>query len=859
MSRWYLSGLALIAVFALSLADDSTNTKPKAKVLLAKAPAKTERLDPKGVDFFEKNIRPVLVQQCYKCHSATAKEPKGGLRLDTRDGLRKGGESGLAVVPGQLDDSLLISAIRQDGDAPAMPPNDRLPDNVIEAFEKWVLMGAPDPRGVKPPGTKKGSELAEARKFWAFRPPRRVPPAEVKLSAWPRTDIDRYLLAAMETEGLHPVADADRYTLLRRATFDLTGLPPTPEEMAAFVSDKSADAFAKVVDRLLASAAFGERWGRHWLDIARYGESTGKERNVAFPMAWRYRDYVIDSFNADKPYHQFLREQIAGDLLQATSTARQNEYLTATGFLALGTKSLNERNREQFLMDVADEQMDVVTRAVLGVTVTCARCHDHKFDPFSQADYYALAGIFRSTETLSGVKQGNNKTGYTGDLLALAASAKESALSDTERDELRRLEAEVKELKAQAAQKAAAAAKPAEPAAPPAKTPAPSTAKAKKKKKDRPPQKPGAAEARRIAELQDRIDTLRAKATGTPDMVMAVRDNPVPINCAILARGEINERGAEVPRGFPAVLSTAASPKVNPKASGRLELAHWVAQSANPLTARVMANRIWAHLFGTGIVATLDNFGELGDRPSHPELLDYLALRFVEHGWSVKKLIREIVLSRAYQLASTHDDSNYSTDPENRLLWRMTRRRLEAECIRDAMLAASGQLDPARPSGSPTKEISGEIGRNANTAALRRDVHCRSVYLPMVRGLVPELLAIFDMADPNLVVGQREVTTVATQALYLMNSPFVAGQAEAMAARLLARSELDEARRVDLAYRLALGRPANATECQRAQSYIRTITAALENAGVPQGDQTRRAWASLCQALFGSGEFRYAY
>jgi hypothetical protein len=817
----------------------------------------------KGIEFFEQKIRPVLVANCYQCHSATSKELKGELRLDTREGIRKGGEQGKAVVPGKVADSLIISALKHE-DGLEMPPKQKLSDEIVADFTKWIEMGAPDPR--RPNTSTVGSKIniVEARQWWSFQPPKSSPVPAVKNAAWPKSDIDRYLLAALEARGLSPVGDADRRTLIRRAYFDLAGLPPTPEEVEAFVADTDAKAFEKVIDRLLAVPQFGERWGRHWLDVARYGESTSKERNIPYPYAWRYRDYVYDSFASDKPYDQFVREQIAGDLLPAKSDAQRNEQLVATGFLTLGPKSLNNRNNEQYLMDQADEQLDVATRGVMALSVACARCHDHKFDPIPTTDYYAMAGIFRSTETLSGVKRGNNRTGYAGDYghlidIAKSDAAKKDAAKDepslADRRKLAELKRELEQAQSDL-QKARQVARQRLAAAGEGDSPAKGKNKNKAKNKAKANQKQLAAafrrEQARVDELSAQIAALEGNAAGesaSGEPVMAVRDSKSPANVQVNIRGEVNDLGPEVPRGYVRVLTYPQSPDIVPAQSGRLQLAMWMTSKHNPLTARAMANRVWYHLFGRGIVETVDNFGALGERPTNPELLDYLAIRFVANDWSVKKLIREIMLTRAYQMASDHSDANYAADPDNKLVWRMNRRRLEAEVIRDSLLAVSGQLDLARPVGSLTQTITGgEIGRQAKTAALKEPVKYRSAYLPMVRGLVPEFLNLFDVADSELVVGQRDVTTVAPQALYLMNNPLVAEQAKATADRLLAKSDLaDSAARADYAFRLVLCRPASADERAATLAYVQDC-----------GDSAS-AWASVCQTLFASAEFRYSY
>jgi hypothetical protein len=805
------------------------------------AAAAEPKLTAKGIEFFEAKIRPVLLSRCYSCHSANSKEVKGGLLLDTREGIRKGGESGAAVVPGDPAESLLIQAIKHE--TYEMPPGDKLADNVIHDFEKWVEMGAPDPRAKS--DAKKKPSLADSRKFWSFQPVKKQTPPKIRNTSWPRTDIDRFVLAKMEDKQLTPVADADRFTLLRRLSFDLIGLPPTPEELEKFAADQSSSAVANAVDRLLGSPQFGERWGRHWLDAARYGESTGKERNLPYPYAWRYRDYVIDSFNADKPYNRFILEQLAGDQLNFKTPAEHNTNLIATGFLALGTKSLNEKKKEQFRADVADEQIDVVTRVMLGVTVACARCHDHKFDPFPQTDYYGLAGVFRSTQVLAGVEQGNNKQGYKGEyayLMPENAPKGPVKLTSEEQDKFKQLQVEFLEAKTKLAG-------------------AELRMKSPGAKKDPDKLKKGIQRGKeRLKTLANEIAELEHKTPITDRPVMAVKDVRSPHDVAVNIRGEIDQLGPVVPRGIPVVLATGRSPKLDTQQSGRLQLASWIASKDNPLTSRVMANRIWSHLIGRGIVESVDNFGTLGDDPSHPELLDYLAHSFVEHGWSVKKLIREIVLSRTYQLSSQHSANNYGVDGDNRYLWRMTRRRLEAESIRDSILAVSGKLNLQRPEGSPVEKLEGMAAKGAKGGLkVNSDSTHRSVYLPLIRGMVPEALNVFDVADPSLSVGQRDVTTVATQALFLMNSPFVIENCQATAKRLLADGSMDERHRLTKLFELCLSRPPTSDELTHAHRYLKQFESLTAGKVSSPAEGRTAAWASLAQSLMATGEFRYVY
>jgi hypothetical protein len=774
---------------------------------------------PEQTAFFEKHIRPVLVKECYSCHATTAKKIRGGLTLDSRAGLRKGGDHGPAIVPGDAGASRLLQALRQVQGDLKMPPRKRLPDEVIADFEKWIAMGAPDPRdGPARVARKQEIDIAKGRRFWSFQPPRKAAPPAVKDTAWPRGDLDRFLLAELESRDLRPVADADPRTLLRRLYFDLIGLPPSPEDVDAFVkahADNPQRAVAAAADRLLASPRFGERWGRHWLDVARYGESSGRSTNFAYPHAWRYREYVIAAFNADRPYDQFIREQLAGDLLPAKDDREKAELLVATGFLAIGPKAHDERRRQLFLMDVADEQIDATFQVFQGLTVACARCHDHKFDPIPQRDYYALAGIFRSTETCYGTAR-VFLNAHPSPLVSLppaeGVTQPLEPLTEERRDAIHK---QIQDVREQAKQVTGQN-----------------------------------AFLRRIF-LRDRITNLQGQlaqyeADGTPKaLAMGVREGRLAGDSRLYVRGELDQPGETVPRGFPQVLA-AEQPDIR-EGSGRRELARWIASKDNPLTARVMVNRVWLHLIGRGLVPTPNNFGASGLPPSHPALLDYLAVSFVEKGWSVKKLIRAIVLSRAYQLSAQQDARSFEADPDNVLVWRMPKHRLEAEALRDAMLAVSGRLDLTPPKGSVTaRGGEGNVGfrfRGAPDPAAT-DTH-RSVYLPIIRDRVSEALTVFDFPDPSLIIGERATTTIPAQALYLLNNPFVMRQAEAFADRLLA-SEGDDAARVTRAFQLCYARRPSETEVESALQF-------LEEYG--QSHPRRATWAALGQALFASAEF----
>ena len=837
--------------------------------------------DDAAVEFFEKKVRPILAGHCNTCHSADTNS-KGGLRVDDRNGLLAGGATGPAVVPGKPGESLLLRRVTHKDVKRRMPlEGSPLSDEQVADLTKWIADGAAWP-AVRLPlslGKPKARYEKLKKEHWAWQPRADRKAPAVRDADWPRDDIDRFLLAKLEEQGLRPVGDADRVALIRRVTFDLTGLPPTPGEIDAFLADPSPKAFDRVVDRLLASKAFGERWGRHWLDVARYGESTGPSRNIPYPHAWRYRDYVLDSVNADKPYDRFLTEQIAGDLLPAASAGERDERLTATGFLALGVKDVNQRFKVRFVMDNVDEQIDVVTRSVLALTVSCARCHDHKFDPIPTTDYYALAGIFTSTDNCAGVR---NKMGGGGldyydpsMLLRLTADAPAPPAGEAET-----LKAQV--VKAKAEWDAIRG-----------------TPEGLARGPDGlPKQRPFRLKYEKLqAELLALTDpAARGHAVHGARDARAVGDTEVRV------RGEAEKLGPVVPRGFLTAFAVPGAPTVNPAQSGRLELAAWLTSPENPLTARVMANRVWKHLFGAGLVTTVDNFGVTGAAPSHPELLDHLANRFIRDGWSVKKLVRALVLTRAYQLGSDVPAAHRAADPANRLVWRHTPRRLDAEEVRDATLAAAGTLSRDRPAASPAKQLkmvemrdNGPEARVINESADKSA--SRGVYLPLLRGVAPRSLEVFDPVDQTLVTGSRDATTVPGQALFLLNSSFVRGQSLALAQRILARTEDDDPKRVEAAYRLALGRTPTAAEVDRVRTFLAEYEAAyreqvvsaplskprtarpgepkaatappanpdeIDQTGEPVAEDEVRpkdartaSWMSFAQALFGSAEFRY--
>jgi mono/diheme cytochrome c family protein len=798
--------------------------------------------DEKAVAFFEKKVRPILVNHCSTCHSADTK-PSGGLRVDDRNGLLSGGNTGPAVVPGKPGESLLLRRVTQANEKRRMPREGKpLSREQIADLRKWIRDGAAWPAVALPSSLGKPRPQYERlkREHWAWQPLSDPKVPKVRNTSWPRSAIDQFLLARLEAQGLTPTADADRAALLRRVTFDLTGLPPTPAELDGFLRDNSADAFTRVVDRLLASAHFGERWGRHWLDVARYAESTGPSRNLPYPHAWRYRDYVIDAVNADVPFDRFLREQIAGDLLPAPSGPERDRLLAATGFLALGVKDVNQRFKVRFIMDNVDEQIDVVSRGVLALTVSCARCHDHKFDPIPTTDYYALAGIFTSTDNCAGLrnKMGGGGLDYYNPAMLVRLTA---TVPPPPAEQVRKMQEEVAKAKAEW-----------------------DAIRGTPK---------GLARGTNGQPFQRRFrlkyERLRGELAALNDpaargyAIHGVREAQKIGDTAIRIRGVAERLGPAVPRGFLSAFQVPGAPRVNPKQSGRRELAEWLASPKNPLTARVFVNRAWHHLFGQGIVATVDNFGVTGAAPSHPELLDHLASRFIRDGWSVKKLVRAVVLSRAYQLASDAPARQRAIDPGNRLVRRHSPRRLDAEELRDALLACAGRLDPRRPAGSATMTLRVVEMRDTGPEARKLHEHAdrstyRSVYLPLLRGLTPHTLEAFDPVEQTLVTGRRDATTVPGQALYLLNSPFVRRQSLALAEALLQPKDATDAARIEQAYRLTLARSPNRREVERAQTFLAEYAAEYRKQDVQQPQAARSAaWQAFVQALFASAEFRY--
>jgi len=663
---------------------------------------------------------------------------------------------------------------------------------------------------------------------WAYLPIRALDLPTVHDKAWSRNTIDHFVLARLEAHDLRPAPDADPEVLVRRVTYALTGLPPTPEEIDNFTTDPSQIAYRQLVDRLLESPRFGERWGRHWLDVVRFGESNTL-RGTVFGQAWRYRDYVIDALNSDLPFNRFVIEQVAGDLLPADSWQERRRQMTATTMLALGNTNFENQDKDQLRMDVVDEQLEVMGRAFLAQTISCARCHDHKFDPIPTRDYYALAGIFRNTKTL---EHGNVSRWL--DLPLPSDPATESRISahTQQVDQLQQ--------RMEAVNKLLAAADQAQPANRPESSPIEPVADATAAEAPEGNGEQDDSAALRV-ELEALATELKELQDSAPprDLVMTVAEENEISNTRIHIRGSAHDLGAEVPRGVLQVAHVGPQIDFTDHESGRRQLGEWLASDSNPLTARVIVNRLWHWLYGVGLVRTTDNFGVVGELPSHPELLDHLALRFQRDDWSVKSMIRQMMVSRTYQMSS--DASPAAVDEENRLLWRMNRHRLEAECIRDTMLMVSGQLQLEMH--GPTFAADCKEDYDFHYDGLRR-----SVYAPVFRNALLEVFEVFDFADPSIVVGRRSVSTVPTQALFMMNNPFVVAQSRRAAERLWHElPAADDEQRIERAYRLTLGRRPSAAELQLSLDFV----------GRADESTRRDVWGELYQALFATLDFRF--
>ena len=826
-----------------------------------------------GVAFFERRIRPVLVDRCYSCHSAEAASKKtlrGGLLLDTREAIRKGGDSGPAVVPGKPADSLLVAAIRHE--SIEMPPGGKLTDDVIADFVRWVQIGAPDPRGGpatadsasrQPPDDLSDSVAGNASRLWAYQAPKLPQHPEVADTTWPCGDIDRLVLATLEANELRPAPQADKRTLIRRATYDLLGLPPTVDEIEAFLADDEPNAFARVVDRLLKSSDFGIRWARHWLDNVRYAQddpTCAANNNGTFSIG-PYRDWVVKSFNSDLPYDQFVQLQVAGDLIPLADPQRINtDGLTATGIWGLA-HLVEGNDKEKVVADFVDEQLDVLGRTFLGLTVSCARCHDHKFDPIAQSDYYALAGIFYSSHIFT-FKGDSARRRERVQLRAVHTKTEEAQIRPDEQ-QLAKLEAEIAAIEEKYENALELMQVRLELTAQRLLEPKTSNEKARVEKRIREltrkesdlvadQKKRGwdedPAELRQHAKFVVERDELR-KTLGRFPLRMVMREGPVPGtrhkevgDMSLFVRGNHLSPGDSVPRAVPRVFAINGQ-KLSITGSGRLELARWLTRSDHPLTARVMANRIWQHLFGRGIVATPANFGRLGQPPTHPELLDYLAVRLTNSGWSVKSLIREIMMSRAYQQASVTTPENLSGDPANRWFGRMNRKRLDAESLMDT-LAWHGDRIKRSPRDAPGWKLV---------------LSGRTVFGEFSRDKPPTILDLFDGASPDLLVPERPDSTSAPQALFMLNNDAVLSTAATLARQAITESD-DERERVAFLYRRLFGRPAVAEEENVAAQIIRQaseIRQQLVAAGEGNVDEETGPWEDLCVALICSNEFLY--
>lgn len=1046
--------------------------------------------DSAALEFFERKVRPLLIAKCQDCHSADSAESE--LRVDSLSALLKGGTRGPAIVPGKPAESLMLSAMKH-GETLKMPPKEKPSREEIAIITQWIEAGAqwpdsgPVAKSVGGAVAKEPEITAEQQDFWAFQPARRTPTPAVTQPDWIRSSLDAFILHKLEAAGLSPAPQADKRTLLRRVTFDLIGLPPTPDEVDAFLADDSADAFEKVVDRLLASPHYGERYGRHWLDVARYADSNGLDENLAHAHAYRYRDYVVRSFNRDLPFDDFLTEQLAGDLLPHGDDAEAvTEGLAATGFLVLGAKMLAEDDPVKMQMDIIDEQIDTVGKAFLGLTLGCARCHDHKFDPVSAADYYGLAGIFKSTRTMENfgvVAKWQERPLATP--AQLAERQRRQTLVDAKQTEIQRqvdqenqrlltderrklgeyllaatlqqwredLKSSTSSLGQQAAAEmpglqileaedyargnvlrdttsygigigvlvnrgetpnfveydvevaragwyqlevryAAAGSRPCtltingtvretnlaggvtggwqpdsqkwevvgffelragqnlirleQPQFFPhidklLIAPAPEELAALVIPKDGPtvacwpelvqtirdliahPEKdpdavfkawrellaqprmeslktlpllaldyqdrakqildrpadadlpPSEAALRKLLQdpkgafatpatiethyapavasnlqqLRAEKENLQALVPQFPD-VMAVSDQQVE-NVPVHYRGSHLTLGPVVPRRYLRILDDGSSPPPSPSGSGRLELAQWLTSDRQPLTARVIVNRVWQWHFGFGLVRSSDNFGMLGELPSHPELLDHIALDFVEQGWSLKRLHREILRSATYQMGTQTSERALLVDPENRLRWKYARRRLEAEAIRDAVLAVSGQLDGTMTGSLLPTANRAYVTSTANVNPAIYQSTRRSLYLPVVRSALYEVFQAFDFADPSVLSGERQSTTVAPQALFMMNSQLVAEQTLNLADRLLSEPTFDDAGRIRALYRTAYARDPDARETDRAIAFVTAYARKSSDDQAPEA--RRRGWQSLCRAVLGANEF----
>jgi hypothetical protein len=805
--------------------------------------------DASSESFFELKVRPVLAGTCVKCHGA--KKASGGLRLDSREGMLTGGETGPAVMPGDPQGSLLIAAVSHADEALKMPPAKPLPQAARDDLAAWVAAGAPWPKTA-------AARPIEGQAHWAFEPLRTINPPEDPLG-WAAHPIDQWIAAGHRAKGLHPVMRADRRTLIRRAYFDLIGLPPEPDRVEAFVADKRPDAFARLVDELLASPGYGERWGRYWLDLARYADTAGDNSDYPIREAYRYRDYVIDAFNADIPYDRFLHEQLAGDILAAAGPP--DDYarrVIATGFIAqakrFGTLKLED------IHQIIEDTLNTTGQVVLGLSLRCARCHDHKFDPITARDYYALYGFFAGTKYPFAGSEEDKRPSEFAPLVPPDRAKEYEATYNEALGKYKAVLAEAEAGTGPLAQRARDAGLVAAEAEFLAGVAGPGDrAAAAAALEDA---KVALARAERVRDGQFKV--LRAgikRITDDGPMAMApqayaVRDG-APTDVKLQIGGEPRRLGDVVPRGVPKVLEPDGTIDLPPSGSGRLALARWLTEGPpRDLVARVMVNRIWQHHFGKPIVPTPSDFGLRGTAPTHPELLDWLAADFLASGWSIKAMHRRIMLSETYQLASEHDSASAAVDTGNVLCWRFDRRPLDAEALRDSMLALGGNLKRDRPGAHPFPDVNTwKYTAHFQFKALYASEH-RSVYL-MVQRLHPHpYLALFNGPDTSVTTAVRDSSTVALQALYLLNNPFVHDQSQRFAGQLLL-AEPDPSARLRLAYLRAFCRAPTEAEATRARAFLAEYERRLAAESVPADRRSSESWAGLARALLASNEFLY--
>ncbi|MGV3774045.1 MAG: DUF1553 domain-containing protein [Verrucomicrobiales bacterium] len=791
----------------------------------AVAASELSALTAEQIDFFEKKVRPVLVENCYECHSVQNNKSKGGLALDTREGLLKGGGGGPVIVPHDPDKSLIIKAILRTDEELQMPPKHKLPDEKIQDLIAWVRMGAPDPRGTEAPA----EPASDPKDFWSFKKVVKVSPPSVAKTDWPLTEIDFFILQTLENKGLTPAPATDKTTWLRRVTFDLAGFPPAPSEIDDFLDDDSAEAHAKVVDRLLASPAYGERWGRYWLDVVRYADTAGDSSDYPVPQAYRYRDYVIESFNQDKPFDQFIAEQIAGDLLPHKDRQERYKNLIATGYIANSRRfGVNPENVQHLTIE---DSIDNLGKAFLGLTVSCARCHDHKYDPLTMEDYYGLYGIFSSTKyPFAGSENEKRQRGLVPllpeDQVNEIFKAHNEKVGPIE-DKIKELEAEIVELRRKEREKSPESEKDA-----PVNTRTPRAVREE------------------IRALRRDIEKLTAKAPRV-ERAYAVTDGEGK-DVRIHTRGEPRKPGKVAPRKFIEVLGGYPVPP-EVKGSGRLELAKWIASTNNPLTARVLVNRVWQFHFGNGLVTTPNDFGIRGKAPSHPELLDYLAARLMEENWSLKSMHRLMVLSQTYRQSSANPSDWSIPDPNNAYLWKFNRKRLDAEALRDSLLFVSGRLEneKPRPHPFPPEDKWGYTQHNPFNAVYESSY--RSVYLMQQRIKKHPYLELFDGADPNSSTAVRTINITPLQALFMMNDKFAHAQSQVFAKRVI-ESSTDEEERITYAHRVAFGRPPKESELGQMRNYLAAYRASIAG-NCTNEELEQKPWESAARVLFSSNEF----